>query len=159
MARNTIILKDPEKVTYLELVAAGTITPGDVCVVDSNGKAARHNVAGGNAYPLIALQEGWSTGASAAIDTDYAADDTVQLGMLAPGVVANLLVAAGAAAIVKGDLLEISGAGKLRKHVPQTDTDGTGTPAIRTRQLLAVALEAVDNSGGGSAVRIRAMII
>lgn len=150
MARHTIILKDPEKVTYDEAVAAGTITPGDLVEKDTNGKVVRHATADGATIPMFALEEGWSTGAGAAIDTDYASLDTVQLGVCARGVVVNAWVAAAASAIVIDDPLGSDGAGGLKKI-----TVGAGT---LEGALIGYADVALDNSGGGSRARLRVRV-
>ena len=65
------------------------------------------------------------------------------------------LVAAAATAITKGALLESAGDGTLRLITNFTDAeiDTIGGGAI------CRALEAVDNSGGGAAARIRAEIL
>lgn len=56
------------------------------------------------------------------------------------------LVPAAASAIVIGDFLQAGASGTLIKRTS-------------TNKILAIALEAVDNSGGGSAVRIRAEVM
>lgn len=150
MARHTIILKDPEKVTYDEAVAAGTITPGDLIEKDTNGKVVRHATADGAVVPMFALEEGWSTGTGAAIDTDYASADTVQIGIPARGVVVNAWVAAAAAAIVIDSPLGSDGAGGVK-----IVTVGAGT---LEGSIVGYADAALDNSGGGARARLRVRV-
>lgn len=75
------------------------------------------------------------------IDTVYANGETVSYGAYHSGQEVNAIVAAGAAAIADGAPVASAGDGTLKI--------GTAATAI------AYAIEAVDNSGGGAAVRIK----
>lgn len=78
-------------------------------------------------------------------DTAYAAGDNVYFSSLKPGDQAQVRIPAAAAAIVRGDQLELSGDGTMRKL-----TDGAA---------LAEATEAVDNSAGGTEAFINIEVI
>jgi hypothetical protein len=69
----------------------------------------------------------------------------VQSEILHSGQEALGFVIAGGAAIVIGDLLEAGGAGGFRK--------------LNTGVAIAQAIEAVDNSGGGTQARIKVRVI
>jgi len=66
-----------------------------------------------------------------------------------PGEEVHALVAAAAPAIAIGDALESAGDGTVRKVVARA-----ATTSAQTNSIIGIALEAVDNSGGGTPVRI-----
>ena len=101
-----------------------------------------HATAAGAAAPLFAVENDIL---GKTINDAYAANDYVQAEYLPPGSEVLALVAAAASAIVIGNLLESAGNGTLRIR-------GSGT-------AVAQALEAVDNSGGGSAARIKVVLL
>lgn len=154
-ASRTILLKG--RGYRLERVAGGTITPGHLVALNSADKLVVHATAKGKAAPIFAVESEHLNNddgsASADIDHNYASGDFVQSEVLCAGCEVNALVAAAATAIVEGDLLESAGDGTLRKR---TAFDAV-TPAP-AGEVVAVALEAVDNSAGGSAARIRVMV-
>lgn len=144
MAKSTpdVILLAGNDVTYYERVAtAAVITPGDL--VEINGVNIRRQATAAADVARMFARENDIIGKG--IDDDYAASDNILYFTAGRGTQVYALVAASAAAIVEGDRLESSGAGKLRVLA-------SGTP-------LAVALEAVDNSAGGSPARIKVEII
>jgi hypothetical protein len=122
--------------------AGGTITPGDILEKNSDGDVIRHAVAGGIAVPMVALE---NTPFNKGIDDDYADDDQVQIIYPEKGGKYLLWVVAGGAAIVQGDYLESAAGGSVRKLAA-----GVGK---------FQAEEDVDNSGGGTRVRIKATAI
>jgi len=77
-----------------ELVAAGTITPGMLCEVTSDGEVQAHSTEGGRAERLIAQEDALQ---GKGVDTDYSADAIVSLAVAGPGDVFNMLVALGEA--------------------------------------------------------------
>jgi hypothetical protein len=133
-----------------EAEAGGTITPGHLIAFNSTGKFVVHATALVKAAPIFAVENDVPTTSqlagtdpSPSIDTNYVSGDFVQGEVCHPGVEINALVAAAAPAIAVGDLLESAGNGTLRKFT--------------TGIVVGVALEALDNSGGGSAARLRVM--
>lgn len=143
-AQNTIVLKGNG--IRKERAAEAAITPGDLIEVTSTGTVQRHSTAGGNAQRAFAVE---NEVVGKEISEDYAAGDNVLYEVLPPGCEVNALVAAGAAAIVKGDYLESDGTGKLRKLATSA-----ATSEAQRASVVAVALEDVDNSAGGSPARI-----
>jgi len=136
--------------------AGGTITPGDLVDFDGSGDVIRHASAGGNASPRFAVEQDF-IGAERTVD--YTVGQLTQHETLSQGQQIGANVAASAPAIVKGDYLESAGDGTLRAALPQF---GGGSPVdevVITRNLIAQALEDVDNSGGGAVVRIVAEIV
>jgi hypothetical protein len=151
-----IILGGDEDPTIDEAVADATITPGDLIKRTSTG-VIRHATAAGNAMQIFAIN---SASQNRGIDSDYVAAEIVPFVIAESGTVINARVAAAATAIAVGDFLESAGNGTLRKHVAQSVNEA-GSASIYTIQVAAIvgiALEAIDNSGGGTAVRIRAEI-
>lgn len=141
-----------------ERIAAAAITPGHLVEINS-GNLRKHATADGNAAPWWAcetLVPSISNSQTAAINIDYATNDSVRWAQTKQGEEVYAWVPASAAAIVTGDELVSNGDGTLKKYVAQaTNEAGTGTYTIRTRSVVARAAESVDNSGGGTPARIR----
>lgn len=152
MATNkTIILRgDPNIID--EFKAAAAITPGDLVEKTSTaGVVQKHGTAAKNAARLFAIERD-ELGKD--IDDNYATNDQVKIAAVAPGDEVMVRIANLAPAIVQGDFLESAGDGTLRKLVTDAATDDTQRVSV-----VAVALEAVDVSGGGGPARIRALIV
>ena len=178
----TVLLKG--KFSYRQGVANAALTPGMLIEQMSTGKFRKHGTAGGvKPSPLFAREEEYVGGG---IDTEYAADDSLPYVVAHPGAQVYAVVAAGAAAIVIGDLLESDGAGGVRKCTAYL-TDNSGGTANTTIQAvggtyteaevenniadlaaavnrlnpgaIGRAVQAVDNSGGGSATRIKMEVL
>lgn len=137
---NTILLKG--RGIRVEAAAAAAITPGHLVTRTSTGLLTPFNTAGG-ACPRIVAVENDLEGKE--ITDAYAQNDYVQAEHLYSGCEFLGLLIAGAAAVVIGDLLEAGGAGGLRK--------------LASGVAIAQALEAVDNSGGGTQARISAVFL
>lgn len=118
-----------------EALANATLYPGHLVEVMSTGKV-RKVATIDIAYPLLVAKENYFNGGLRT--TAYAADDNVPLHRCLPGDRVTLRVAAGAAAIVKGDKLAALNDGTVVKSNATTD------------YIVAMADEAVDNSGGGA---------
>lgn len=145
VAPNVIVIKG-SKGRYEEFRAAGAITPGHLIKINSDGEVVVHATAGGWGEGIFAIENslgGTTGGQGNTIATAYADDDLVRAWVAGPGDELYVLVPAAAVAIVKGDQLISNGDGTFKKT--------TGTPA----RTFGVALEALDNSGGGSAARIK----
>lgn len=123
------------------LAGEAGIVPG-MLVVESAGTVIKNATASALAPKLFAQPNVATAGD---IDTAYADGETVSYGAYHAGQEVNALVAAAAPAIADGDPLDSAGDGTLKKA-----TDAT--------TAIAYAMEAVDNSGGGSSVRIKARI-
>lgn len=133
-----------------EAEASAAITPGHLVEFGGANELRVHATAGGNGRKAFALENDLI---GDGIDDAYASGDTVQYGVFASGAEVNALVAAAATAITKGAPLESNGTGTLRLHTPANTTDSDVD--IKVGAIVAYALEAVDNSGGGAAVRIK----
>lgn len=167
-----------------EFVANAAITPGHLVEVMTTGKIRAHATAGGVRPARWFAREQAYTGKG--IDTAYASLDTVPVLDCKPGDVVYALLPASAAAVVIGDLLESAGDGTLRKAAAYLTDNSGGTANTTVADVagsfneagladnfadlaaainrlapgaVAKALEAVDNSGGSGAVRIRVEII
>jgi hypothetical protein len=155
-APRTIVLVGKEQGIMKELVAGGTITPGHLVAINSAGKYVVHPTAAGRASAIFP-QENDLNGKG--IDDNYVANDWVQAWHLGRGAEVNGIVAAAADAIVIGDYLESAGDGTLRKATAFAQSGTTPFAVTPAGNIVAQALEAVDNSGGGAAVRIKAIIV
>jgi hypothetical protein len=139
MAERTIFLK--KSPLRVEGNAAGTITPGMTVTLGSGGTytAGPAAAAAPAGLPLVVAMEPelWD---GKNIDDNYVSGDRLLLGTPDSGAEWYALVAAAASANVIGDALEYGGGGYLRKAT--------------TGKVIAQALEAVDNSAGGTPARI-----
>lgn len=145
-----------------EKMASEAILPGHLVeFVPSGGDAGqlrKHTNASFNAAPAFAVENQTPdrSVATAAIDTPYADGETVRWCIAQPGALLYALIPAAAAAIVVGDYLESADGGMLQKHTPQAVNEGgSATVTVYGNSIVAMAAEAVDNSGGGTAVRLR----
>ena len=118
------------------------ITPGMLVTRTATG-VRPHNVAGGAATPSFAVENDLIGGD---IADNYAIGANVIFRTFASGSAVYALAHAGGAAIAVNALLKSGG-------------DGTLELAGDDEVVVARALEAVDNSGGGSAVRIKVEVI
>lgn len=118
------------------LAGEAGILPG-MLVVESSGTVIKNATADALAPKLFAQK---NVAVAGDIDTAYASGETVSYGAYHAGQEVSGIVAAAAAAIADGAPVASAGDGTLKI--------GTAATAI------AWATEAVDNSGGGTAVRI-----
>lgn len=125
------------------------IIPG-MLVEENSGTLRKHATAAANAQRLFAQT---NKAVAGTIDDAYANGDTVSYGAYRTGQKVNALVAASAAAIVDGNALESAGNGTVRVATADAATDTAQRDAI-----VGYATENVDNSGGGSSVRIKIRI-
>lgn len=149
MAERTIILKG--RGIQKEGVAGATITPGELVTLNSSNEVIPHGTAAGNAQAAFAKENEVIGGG---IDDTYASGDNVIYEVLPPGAEVYALVAAAAGAIVIGDYLESAGDGTLRKLAASASTAQSARNSVVAR-----AIEAVDNSGGGARARIKVEVI
>ncbi len=115
--------------------AATAIVPG--MLVSETATGVAENAAAGIGAKLFADT---NPANGSTIDTVYPVGDRVRYGAYHSGQEVNALVAAGAAAVAKGDPVTSAGDGTLI----------TGTAA----NAIGYALEAVDNSGGATLARL-----
>lgn len=167
-----------------EGVANAAITPGHLIEQMTTGKFRKHATAGGvKPSPLFMAEQEW-TGKT--IADACASDEQIRYHVCGAGDQVYALVAASAPAIVVGDLLESAGDGTLRKcaNYLTDNSGGTGNATVAdvagsfneagladnfadlaaainrlAPGAVARAVEAIDNSGGGSAVRIRVEVL
>ncbi len=144
----TILLKG--KPIQYEAVAAAAIDPGDLIMVTSTGAVQRHNAAAGVAEAAFAREQEWAGGG---ISTPYALNDRVPYLVCSKGdeVYAFLQDEGNVAA---GAFLESDGLGSLKAttHAITNATTAAAWP-------IAMALEAVNNTGGTGKVRIKVRIL
>lgn len=130
-----------------EGIASSAITPGDFIEFGGSNDLRRHANAATSARKAFALENDLIGNG---INDDYAIGDTVQYAVFHSGEEVYARVAALATAITKGARLESAGDGTVRIASTDSATDTTQRDSI-----VGYALEAVDNSGGSSATRIR----
>jgi hypothetical protein len=140
-ASNTILLKGDGQMVEGNALAA--ITPGHflrrTAVAD---QLATVNAVGADVPPMVAMEYDII---GRDINDAYAAGERVISCIPERGAWVYALLAAGAAAIARGDMLECAADGTLKIYA--------------AGKRMARALEAVDNSGGGAPARIRVEIV
>ena len=149
MAQNTIKLKKYSDVIE-EYEAGGTITPGMLLKMNSNGKVVAHDSAGGNVNVVMFALENALEGKG--IGDNYSSGDRVQVWIPYRGDEVYAILKDGENVSV-GDPLESAGDGSLQKHVADTVQEGisgSGEVPIYGNQIVAIALEALDLSGSSS---------
>lgn len=149
MALATILLKGGG--VNKEYDAGTAITPGYLVALAADGDVDPHGTAAANAQRMFALENEL---VGDGIDVDYAVGERVKCVVPTPGSEIYALVAASASAIVIGDFLESAGDGTLRLAATDAATD-----TAQRVSIIAQAIEAVDNSGGGSEARIKVSVI
>ena len=125
-----------------ELPAAAAITPG-MLVERTAGTVQAHSTLQGSAAKLFAME---NTGVAGVIDDAYVTGDTVPHYAATNGDRIYALVNAATLAIVADALLASDGAGGV--------ITATNIADDAPNKVIGQALVAVDNSGGGTAVRI-----
>jgi len=141
---NTIVLKTSDQHRTLERVAGGAISPGHLLQLNSSNQLVKQSTSAGPVLKLFALEKEYD---GKGITGAYASGDTVIAGDFQSGDEVYARLAAGATAIVIGDKLIAHTDGTLKKTGATTDF------------FVAVALEAVDNSGGGAEAMIKVKLI
>ncbi|MCB0092370.1 MAG: hypothetical protein KDE54_30985 [Caldilineaceae bacterium] len=147
-AENTIVLglneNGSERPIFDDMLASATVTPGEFLAISSGALIPHGTAAGTNVLRLVAVQPWAKTVAGTkGIDTTYASGDRVRYVMPQRGDSVYAFLEAGAN-VAKGAPLESGAAGNLQ--------------ASTTGDVLAYAKEAVNNSGGGTRVRIRVWV-
>lgn len=134
--------------------------PGDLLEGDAQGRLHLHPLRGGSAgRRLFAVENDMGGG----IDTAWMAGDTVNYVVARPGDEINARVAPYARAIAANDLLVSAGDGTLEwdnrqqslVDGPLDEQPGYDIPAGKSVGNIGRALEAVDNSAGAAASRLR----
>lgn len=181
-ANRTIVLKGSERGAYEEYLADAALTPGHLLTLNSTNEVLKHATAGGICLKWFACEDSLQ---GKTIDDAYAAGDIVRVWKCVPGDWINALLAASAAAIVVGDYLCPAADGTLKKWTGLTDSSG-GTANTTLQDIsaspteaeiannfadiaavlnlmkygaMAIANEAVDNSGEATVARISVTII
>ncbi len=109
MAKNTIKLKKYSDVIE-EFVAAGEIKPGMLVTLNADGKVIPHNLDGGNAIPMFALEDELQ---GKTIEDEYAIGDPVQVWVAGRGDIVYALANSGVTINV-GNFLVSAGDGTLK---------------------------------------------
>lgn len=149
MALATIMLKGTG--VSKEYDAGTAINPGYLVALAADGDVDPHGTAASNAMRMFALENEL---VGKGITDAYAVGERVKCWFPAPGSEVRAVLAANAPAIVIGDFLESAGNGTVRKVVVDAATDQGQRAAV-----VGQAIEAVDNSAGGSEAFISIAVI
>lgn len=151
MAPKTIVLKgDPIR---KEAKAGGAITPGHLLGFDASGDVVVHATAGGDAQPRFAVEQEFI---GDGIGEAYADDDLVQFVVARPGDEIYAILTTSQE-VAKGDPLESTGDGTLKKHTAQAVNEaGSGTFTSYVDAIVGYALEAVTTTSATARIRVEA---
>jgi len=141
MGKNTIKLKKYSDVIE-EFVAADEIKPGMLVTLNADGKVIPHNLDGGNAIPMFALEDELQ---GKTIDDAYAADDPVQVWIAGRGDIVYALANSGVTINV-GDFLVSAGNGKLKPVGTAATVNVTATVAATDATISSLELDLTDLS-------------
>ena len=154
--KNSVVRKCYGTKVQEEYQSSGTaIIPGMLLELTSTANRVQaQSVQGGNAYPLIALEDDLQ---GKGIDEAYVATagTKIQCWMPRRGDEGHLILVDGEN-IAIGNLLEGDGTGRVQKHTADVDAahdsdDPDAATTIYTNQVIAIALEAVDLSDSSGA--------
>lgn len=146
-AEKAVIVKGGDNAIREEFTAGGIITPGQLLEIDSNDAVIRHNSAGQNMYPLIAVQD-FPQGKD--IDDNYASGEQAYAIWARAGMIINMLLKEGETVVI-GGFVESDGAGDVQAYVADIDASAPGATTIYSNQIVGVAREAVDLSDSSGA--------
>lgn len=118
-----------------EYIAAVPVLPGELLIRNAANNVSPHSVEGGIAERMYALEDALQ---GRTIDDAYAAGELVAVGVCNPGDKILARLDAGANVVI-GDHLESAGNGKLTK-------------ATGSNTVLAIAEQAIDNTGSEAVV-------
>lgn len=148
MAKNTVKIKKYSDVIEEYTLTAVAVTPGYFLEVTSAGVAQAHSTAGGNVFPLVALEDELQ---GDGIDGNIAASQKTQCWIPYRGDQVYAWLKDGETAVI-GSTLESAGDGTLQVHT----ADSAGVVEY-PNAIVGIALEAVDLSA--SSVTAKARII
>lgn len=152
MASNKVVIANEEFVVDEDGEVdsgSGGVTPGELVDLYGNADYDVHATAG-EANPVARFARKAGEIGDTMAD-DYAAGDWIKVARCLPGVKVTTWLAAGEN-VAEGEGLSSNGDGTLRSAEDGTSPDGRGA-------AVAAAAEAVDNSGGSSAVKIEAEVL
>ena len=139
-----IVLNSLDTLRLIELPANTTITPGQKVEYHSSNELKLNNTEGSPGV-IVAVE---NSAAGGEITDDYAVDDTVVAAILQSGDEFYGFLPASEAAVLIGDNLMADTAGNF-----------SNITAAAGKVNTVRALEAVDNSSGSSAARIKLQVI
>ena len=149
MAKNTIKVKKYSDVIEEYTATAVAITPGYFLEVTSADVVQAHSTAGGNTFPLVALEDELQ---GDGIDDNIAASQKVQCWIPYRGDQVYAWLKDGQSVAI-GAALESAGDGTLQAHT----ADSAGVVEY-PNAIVAVALEAVDLSASANTAKGRIIV-
>lgn len=144
---NVVVLETSTPLTGMERISGEAVTPGHLVEITTGNLLQKHASATGASAKLFALEATWSVAGNnltgPALDEEYPSGDTVAFFQAKQGDLVNALLAAGQNA----------------DEGNQLASNGDGTLRVSNTNPVARCEVAVNNSGGSSAVRIKARVI
>lgn len=146
-APSTILLRvnDIERRIFEEL-ADVALTPGEFLEFEANGNLGPEGTVGAGGLPMVCVEKPYidpGIVTTKAIDTDWSVGESARYIIPQRGDIVYAFLAAGQN-VAKGASLQGDGAGALQ--------------ALAAGTVKGYAAEAVDNSGGGTRIRIKLIV-
>lgn len=158
MAYNTIKIKKYSDVIEEKTATAVAITPGYLVELTSAGTVQAHSTAGGNVFPMFALEDELQGNG---IATNYAVSAKIQCWVPGRGDEVYALLKDGENVAI-GDFLESAGNGQLQKHVSDAEqwdsASAFGSITVLPNQIVGVATEALDLSASANTAAGRIVV-
>lgn len=149
MAENSIVLRQGQaQRVELEKIPAAAFFPGSLVELTSADKVQKHSTAGGTVAPTMFALEDENQGNG--IDIAYATTGRAVCWIPQAGDWVLAILNDDSAAVVIGAKLESAGNGNLTLHVADT-ADSDDPVTVVARQVIAIAMEALDLSGSSGA--------
>lgn len=142
--KNSIIIKNYGN-NFDEKVAAGTIYPGMLVELDSNGEVQAHSTEGGNAVPMFAIEDALQGNDK---DDAYSADDQVRVWYPQRGDQVLACLADGENISI-GDYLQSKGDGTLEAFDASLGVVSGGEYAPAGVVARAIEARNISTSSGG----------
>lgn len=139
-----------------EFIASEILTPGELVEFGGSDDIQPHSTADVNAAPMFVREQRENAGAG--IDDDIAAQDTATAVFPRTGEKVFAWLDAGEN-VARGDFLSSQGNGNLGAEANTVDPTSTTAEDVEGEAAVAVAAEAVDNSGSTTRTRIEVIIV
>jgi len=146
MAYNTIKIKKYADIIEEYTATAVAITPGMLLELASASTVQAHSTAGGNAFPMFALEDEMQ---GDGIDDAISASAKVQCWIPGRGDIVYALVLDGNS-IAVGDFVESGADGYVQKHVADDAESSDATVTVYPNQIIGQAIEAVNMSNSST---------
>ena len=144
---NKIVLNSRGVIGYEEALASGTVKPGHLIKLTTNGAVTVHATEGGYAERAFAIEDANQGGT---VDTSYASGARVAYATVAPGTLIQARLALGENVTAIGTQLISNGDGTLQA------LSGAGS-GVTVKQIIGIATEVINATSAEKFIAIRTL--